>query len=393
MAPCASPARDGLGEQGNGQDRAVPLALDQRARLGLDRQCRVVQHVLAPYRDPLGDRAAGGALAQAHAQRGDERAATARDRARRPPPRSPGRRCMTPTAATASSAWQRSSDQVEDAIDVQGRADRAAHLEQGLVLGRVAGGLVEEPRVLERHRGLRGEVGQDREILLGERRGAGPAPRGHHAQGPLARHEGRGQQPARERDELGHRAGRAGVVVGQRATARGQRGAGDAAADLEAEIPDPVRDIRPGARAQGVAFQQVDRGERPPDQPLGRARDDDQQLLGIELLGDVPLDHVLRLEPAEAHRRGVAELGALDGHAHLLGHRREDLQLLGQEVAPLLGDERHHAPGPVLDRDRQRELGPVGPLGRHLPDVLLGGRRGVQVRDDGLAGARGVAHA
>ena len=106
----------------------------------------------------------------------------------------------------------------------------------------------------------------------------------------------------------------------------------------------------------------------------------------------MPLDHVLRLEPAEAHRRDVAELGALDRQAHLLGHRREDRQLLGQELAPLLGDEHHHAPGPVLDRDRQRELGAVSPLGRHLPDLLFGGRRGVQMGDDDLAGAHGVAH-
>ena len=47
------------------------------------------------------------------------------------------------------------------------------------------------------------------------------------------------------------------------------------------------------------------------DQSLGRARDDHQQLLGVELLGDVPLDDPLGLEATQTGRRHVAEPGPL----------------------------------------------------------------------------------
>ena len=179
--------RIALGEQGDGQDRAVPLTLDQPPRLRADRQGRVVQHVLAPHRHPLLDRAAGGALTQTHAQRGDElgresAAALVGHHAGFPvdphdADRGHPQQCPAPV-----------HDQVQDAVDVEGRADRAAHLEERLVLGRVAGGLVEETRVLERHRGLRGEVGQGGEVFLGERR-----PR--RARAPRSSRPGAGRPP------------------------------------------------------------------------------------------------------------------------------------------------------------------------------------------------------
>ena len=167
--------RIALGEQGDGQDRAVPLTLDQSPRFRVDRQSRVVQHVLAPHRHPLLDGATGGALTQTHPQRGDElgresAAALVGHHAGFP---------VDPHDAERGHAQQHPAsvhDQVQDAVDVEGRADRAAHFEQRLVLGRVAGGLVEQARVLERHRGLRGEVVQGGEVFLGERRRPGPRP-------------------------------------------------------------------------------------------------------------------------------------------------------------------------------------------------------------------------
>ncbi len=375
-----------LADQRHREDGPVALALDLGPDRGAERHRRIVQHVLAPHRLAQLHRPAEGSLPEGHPERLHE---LRREAATALVDQEAGGR-LEAEDAEARHAEHRPATihhEVQDAVDLECRADDRAHLEERLVLGRIAGGLVEEPRVLERHRRLRGEVGQGREILLGERGRAGPAPRRHHAERAVARHEGRGEQPLRERHELGHRVGGARIVVDHHGAATGESGPGHPVPRFEPEIADPVRDIHPGARAQDVALQQIQRRVGPPDQALGRARDHDQQLLGVELLGDVALDHPLRFESVQARRRRVAEPGPLDRQAHLLGHPREAGDLLGRELATLLRDERHHAPRPLLHRDRHRELGAVGPGDRDLSDPLVGGRRDIQVSDQDLPGA------
>ena len=60
-------------------------------------------------------------------------------------------------------------DEVQHALEVERGADQARDLEERLVLRRAALGLREESRVLDRHRRLGGEVGQRRQVVLGER--------------------------------------------------------------------------------------------------------------------------------------------------------------------------------------------------------------------------------
>ncbi len=381
-----------LADQGHRQHRAVSLALDGGPGGRAERHLGIVQDVGAPHRAALLGGPAGGALPEPHPQRAQEPLGE-------PAPPLVGQEAGGRVEARDAEGRDPQQGltaihhQVEDAVDLEGRAHHSADLEQSLVLGRVAGGLVEEARVLERHRGLGGEVGEGREVLVGERGRAGRAARGHHAQGAPARHQRPGEQAAREGHELGHRVRRRRVVVDHEPASALHGGAGDSRAHVEAQVADPVADIGPRARAEQVALQHVERGVTAPDQALGRAGDHHQQLLGVELLGDVPLDHPLRLEAAQAGRGHVAQAGALHRETHLLSHTGEDPHLLAGELARLLGDERHHAPGLLLDRDRHRELGAVGSLRRHLAQTLLGGRHRVQVGHEDLVAADRVADA
>ena len=381
-----------LADQGHRQHRAVALALDHRPRRRAQRDRRIAQDVAGPHRLAQLRGAPGGTLAEPDPQRGEE---LGREAAAALVVEEAGGRVQARDSEGRDSQQGLAAidHEVEHPVDLEGRAHDRADLEQGLVLGRVAGGLVEEARVLERHRGLGGEVGEGREVLVGERRRPRPAARGHDAEGPAARHQWRRKQTAGERHELGHRVLRIRVVVDHHPAAAQHRGTRHAGAGLEMEVTDPVADVRPGARAQGVALEHVEGRVAAADQALGRPGDDHQQLLGVELLGDVPLDEALRLETAQAGRRHVAQARALDREAHLLGHAREDLHLLVRELACLAGDEGHHAPRLLLHRDRHRELGAVRPLRRHLAESFLRRRHRVEVGHQDLVGAHRVADA
>ena len=113
-------------------------------------------------------------------------------------------------------------------------------------------------------------------------------------------------------------------------------------------------------RAQGVAFQQVQRGERPPDQALGGARDDHEELLGLELLGDVPLDGALGFEPVQTRlvEYGLPPLSALRAAtleaARLLGLDDEVGTLEVGKVADLIVVDGDPLAEPSLWRDPAR---------------------------------------
>ena len=65
-----------------------------------------------------------------------------------------------------------------------------------------------------------------------------------------------------------------------------------------------------------------------------------------------------------------------------MGDGLEDLDLLGQKIAPLLGDQRHHAPRLALHGNGQGELCEVGAYRLELREPRIGERRGIEVGDD-----------
>ena len=65
-----------------------------------------------------------------------------------------------------------------------------------------------------------------------------------------------------------------------------------------------------------------------------------------------------------------------------MGDGLEDLDLLGQEVPPLLGDQRHHAPRLALNGDGEGELCAVSAHRLELREPRIGERQGIEVGDD-----------
>jgi hypothetical protein len=106
----------------------------------------------------------------------------------------------------------------------------------------------------------------------------------------------------------------------------------------------------------------------------------------------VRLDLAQRLQPTALVPRLGEKRGALHCEPDLLRHRLQHPHLLRVEGAPVSDQERHCAPDPVLEGDRQRDLREDGSPRRQLAQRAAAHRRGVDQGDVDASGSHRLPH-
>ena len=383
----AQPAvRLALDEDGHGEHAAIALALHENVRLGGELHGGIAENVRRPDGRPLPHGPSRRALAEANTQAVQELARQAggphigqeirvrlgAEDSRRPRPREH-------LAAL--------HDGVEDLVEIERRGEGHADLEEGAVVRGILLRLPEELGIVDGDGGVAPEGEKQIQVSGGEGV-ARPREDVQHTDQALA-----------EKERNGHRG-------------------------HEALRPHPWETDHPGLRLEDVHDHGLAAHRRPARHPFAeadaghafRGHAGEKACLRAEaeliLLGDGEAGRAVRHEPLrDVHHRsqhvlegagGGERLGDAGEHLEpptlllhlrekeralhhlpdLVGDRLEHLDLFGQEVTLLLGDQRHHAPRAPLHGDGQGELGAMSAHRLEPGEIGIADGRWIDLGDD-----------
>src|SRR5262249_4132638 len=220
--------------------------------------------------------------------------------------------------------------------------------------------LLIQPRILERDRGLRGEVAEGAEVLLAERVGRLSEPEhADDAEQAVADDERLDDRvPGSDGDARGGGQGRRRTVVGEAALPRESTGA-----DQTNPERDPVVDrgaLAPRARDQGLAggLEQIDRalGAK---QTTGVLDDQREQPVEVELSGQLALDRGQGFDVGATRRLQREQPRVLQGERGLVGEGlgQPDVGFVEGSPGPIA--EAEGPDDPIVHDQRYGEHGPV----------------------------------
>ena len=254
-------------------------------------------------------------------------------------------------------------DALADGRDFEALGERPGHPAQLLGFPPALLRLLVEACILERDRGLGGEVAERSELLLAERVGRLAEPEhADDAEQPVADDQRLDDRvPSADADELRLGIRRCGIVVDEAALPLEGAGADETDAEGDALIDRGA--LAPGARCQRVArgLHQVDRALGP-EETTGMLHDQREQPIEVELGGQLALHRGQRLDVGPARRLQREEPRVLQRERRLVGKG------LGQPDVGLV----EGPPGPIADAERTDD--PIVHDERHGEHGAIAGR-------------------
>ena len=375
-----------LDEDGHGEHAAIALALHENARLGGESHGGIAENVRRPDGRPLPHGAPGRPLAQVNPQ-------SVQELARHPGGPHIGQKIRVRLGAEDSRRPRPREhlaalhDGVENLVELERGGEGHADLEEGAVVRGVLLRLAEELGVVDGDGGVAPEGEQKIQVSGGEGV-TGPGEDVQHADQALAEQKGHGH---RGHEALRSHPGQGGhpglrlehVHDGRHAAHRGPAGQPLTEADAGHAFRGRAGDnARLRAEAELIFFGDGQPRRAVRHEPLRDVHHRAQHVLeragGGKSLGDAGE----QLEPPALLLHLREEQRALHHLADLVGDRLEYLDLFGQEVALLLGDQRHHAPRAPLDGDGQSELRAVSAHRLEPGEIGIADGRRIDLGDD-----------